>query len=117
MPNTNNGAFMSDKDLVHKRVIESMTRVIPDVEALPATKLLEIYDRSVEAIAGSKMISEEHDIELKPHPNGKGTSFIVHKISKASGIKADQLKVGESISDSNLDDLKDVGYSVKIHSK
>jgi hypothetical protein len=61
-------------------------------------------------------LAEEHDIELKPHPNGKGTHYVVHKISKGSGITSDQLKSGETINDSHVDDLRDMDYKVKIHS-
>ena len=57
----------------------------------------------------------EHDIELKPHGD-KGTHYVVHKIHPKSGIGADQLAKGHVVSDSDVDDLKDVGYSVKIHS-
>ena len=59
-------------------------------------------------------LQEAHDIELKPHENG--THFIVHKIHPRSGIESDQLKKGEKISDSHVDDLHDMGYTVKIHS-
>lgn len=54
-----------------------------------------------------------HDVELKPHSNG--THYIVHKIGEKSGIEPDQLKVGEKISDTHVDDLHDMGYRVKIH--
>lgn len=56
-----------------------------------------------------------HDVELKPHSNG--THYIVHKIGEKSGIEPDQLKVGEKISDTHVDDLHDMGYRVKIHKK
>ena len=58
-------------------------------------------------------LSEAHDVELKPHPNG--THYTVHKIHPRSGIKSDQLKRGEKISDTHVDDLHDMGYKVKIH--
>lgn len=58
-------------------------------------------------------LAEEHDVELKPHKNG--THYIVHKIHPKSGIEPDQLKKGEKISDSHVDDLHDMGYKVKIH--
>lgn len=77
-----------------------------------------------QSYSGGRMISqfeeaklhEEHDIELKPHPTKK-THYVVHKIAKKSGIKSDQLKVGEALNDTHVDDLNDMGYSVKIHSK
>lgn len=61
------------------------------------------------------VMNEAHDVELKPHSNG--THYIVHKIHPSSGIEKDQLKVGEKISDTHVDDLHDMGYSVKIHKK
>lgn len=60
-------------------------------------------------------INEGSDIELKPHENG--THYTVHKIHPNSGIQSDQLKTGEKINDTHVDDLKDMGYRVKIHSK
>jgi hypothetical protein len=59
-------------------------------------------------------LGEAHDVELKPHENG--THYIVHKIHPKSGIESDQLKKGEKLSDTHVDDLHDMGYSVKIHS-
>lgn len=53
------------------------------------------------------------DVELKRHENGK--HYIVHKIRAKSGITSDQLKVGETLNDTHVDDLKDMGYKVKIH--
>lgn len=61
----------------------------------------------------SQFVSEAHDVELKPHPNG--THYVVHKIHPSSGIESDQLKKGEKISDTHVDDLHDMGYKVKIH--
>lgn len=66
-------------------------------------------------IAESQEINEAADVELKPHENG--THYIVHKIHPKSGIESDQLKKGEKISDTHVDDLHDMGYSVKIHKK
>ncbi len=63
----------------------------------------------------AEQIDEAADVELKPHPNG--THYIVHKIHPKSGIEADQMKVGEKISDTHVDDLHDMGYNVKIHKK
>ena len=60
-------------------------------------------------------VNEAADIELKPHENG--THYTVHKIHPNSGIKSDQLKTGEKISDTHVDDLHDMGYNVKIHKK
>ncbi len=62
-----------------------------------------------------EVINEAADIELKPHENG--THYIVHKIHPKSGIEADQLKAGEKITDTHVDDLHDMGYKVKIHKK
>lgn len=62
-----------------------------------------------------ELIDEAADIELKPHPNG--TQYVVHKIHPKSGIESDQLKVGEKIHDTHVDDLHDMGYKVKIHKK
>lgn len=62
-----------------------------------------------------EQIDEAADIELKPHPNG--TQYVVHKIHPKSGIESDQLKVGEKIHDTHVDDLHDMGYKVKIHKK
>ena len=62
-----------------------------------------------------EFLNEAHDIELKPHENG--THYIVHKIHPNSGIEPDQLQKGEKISDTHVDDLHDMGYSVKIHKK
>ena len=62
-----------------------------------------------------EQIDEAADVELKPHPNG--THYIVHKIHAKSGIESDQLKVGEKIHDTHVDDLHDMGYNVKIHKK
>lgn len=58
-------------------------------------------------------LNEAADVELKPHENG--THYIVHKIHPSSGIESDQLKTGEKINDTHVDDLKDMGYKVKIH--
>jgi sugar diacid utilization regulator len=63
----------------------------------------------------AQQIEEAADIELKPHANG--THYTVHKIHPKSGIEPDQLKVGEKIHDTHVDDLHDMGYKVKIHSK
>lgn len=62
-----------------------------------------------------EQIDEAADVELKPHPNG--THYIVHKIHPKSGIESDQMKVGEKIHDTHVDDLHDMGYKVKIHKK
>ena len=60
-----------------------------------------------------EQIDEGHDIELKRDPNGK--HYTVHKIHPKSGIGSDQMKVGEELNDSHVDDLHDMGYKVKIH--
>lgn len=68
-----------------------------------------------EELEEGQQIDEAADVELKPHPNG--THYIVHKIHPKSGIESDQMKVGEKISDTHVDDLHDMGYNVKIHKK
>ena len=73
---------------------------------------MKTWDQFKADLAESTIV-EAHDIELKPHQNG--THYIVHKINDTS-IAPDQLKVGEKISDSDVDDLRD-GYRVKIHRK
>lgn len=71
------------------------------------------YDKKAHALM-SESLTEAHDVELKPHENG--THYIVHKVHPKSGIDSDQLKAGEKLSDSEVDDLKDM-YKVKIHAK
>lgn len=60
----------------------------------------------------SEFVAESEEsattVELKPH-GGKGTHFKVVK-----GVKG-HLEDGEVIHDSHVDDLKDMGYNVKIH--
>lgn len=70
----------------------------------------------VDYVAESNELNEAHDVELKPHANG--THYTVHKVDRArSGIHPDMLKTGEKLSDTHVDDLRDMGYKVKIHSK
>lgn len=57
-------------------------------------------------------LDEGYDVHLKRHANG--THYKVHSIHKNSGIGSDQLKHGEHISDTHVDDLHDMGYKVKI---
>ena len=75
----------------------------------------EVEDEDEELEEEVEQIHEAADVELKPHPNG--THYIVHKIHPKSGIESDQLKVGEKIHDTHVDDLHDMGYNVKIHKK
>lgn len=63
----------------------------------------------------STQLDEAADIELKPHENG--THYIVHKIHPSSGIESDQLDRGQKLNDTNVDDLKHMGYKIKIHPK
>lgn len=65
----------------------------------------------------------QHDIELKPHPGSMTkrltrtgllpTKYIVHAVNHPE-IKPDQLRPGEVISDTDAEDLKDVGYKVGV---
>lgn len=62
---------------------------------------------------GSKMVTEGADIAVRLAPDG--TRYVVHMIHPKSGIDSDQLRVGEHITDTELDDLKDAGYNVHVH--
>ena len=88
-------------------VVEETTSVEPEEQ--------EENDAEDEDDLEEAVIDEAADIELKPHENG--THYMVHKIHPKSGIEADQLKAGEKISDTHVDDLHDMGYKVKIHKK
>jgi len=78
-------------------------------------KLREFMEEAQGFFIAEEDLQEVSDIELKPHENG--THYIVDKIHPKSGIESDQLKTGEKINDTHVDDLKDMGYKVKIHSK
>jgi len=99
-------------------IIDSIVEAL-EGEQVTEEEFVEIYNMVIENLSGEEsseeILDEEHDIELKPHADGKGTHYVVHKISKASGITSDQLKSGETINDSHVDDLNDMGYKVKIH--
>jgi hypothetical protein len=98
-------------------IIDSIVEAL-EGEQVTEEQFVEIYNQVVEQLSGEEaseeILDEEHDIELKPHSNG--THYIVHKINPNSGIKSDQLKSGETINDSHVDDLRDMDYKVKIHS-
>lgn len=104
--------------ITEEDIIDSIVEAL-EGEQVTEEQFVEIYNQVVEQLSGEEaseeILDEEHDIELKPHSNGKGTHYIVHKISKGSGITSDQLKSGETINDSHVDDLNDMGYKVKIH--
>lgn len=105
--------------ITEEDIIDSIVEAL-EGEQVTEEEFVEIYNMVVEQLSGEEtseeeILDEEHDIELKPHADGKGTHYVVHKISKASGITSDQLKSGETINDSHVDDLNDMGYKVKIH--
>ena len=66
------------------------------------------------------LMSEEQHIEMvesmsvhvKPHPNKKGTHYVVHKVGSAMK-RHGGVKKGETLSDTHIDDLNDSG--VKVH--
>jgi hypothetical protein len=104
-----------DVVITEEDVIDSIVEAL-EGEQVTEEQFVEIYNQVIEQLSGEEeILDEEHDIELKPHADGKGTRYVVHKISKGSGIADDQLKSGETINDSHVDDLNDMGYKVKIH--
>lgn len=97
-------------------IFDAINEAVGDRE-LSEEEFNEIFNYVVENLeseAESDELAEAHDVELKPHPNKKGTHYVVHKVNDKS-IGSDQLKAGETLSDTHVDDLKDMGYSVKIH--
>ncbi len=107
-------------NITNADIFDAIAEAVGDQE-ISEEDLTDIYNDIVEALTNEELeevdeetLSEAHDIELKPHPNGKGTHYIVHKINDKS-IDSEQLKPGESLSDTHVDDLKDMGYKVKIH--
>lgn len=103
-----------------REFLEEAKKFQPVEEAVEETvedeiDLDEVEDEEEELEEEVEQIDEAADVELKPHPNG--THYIVHKIHAKSGIESDQLKVGEKIHDTHVDDLHDMGYNVKIHKK
>ena len=82
-------------------------------QLLPVEEVVDNEPEDEEQEEEAEQIDEAADVELKPHDNG--THYIVHKIHPKSGIESDQLKAGEKISDTHVDDLHDMGYKVKIH--
>lgn len=103
-----------------REFLEEAKKFQPVEEAVQDTPedeidLDEVEDEDEELEEELEQIDEAADVELKPHQNG--THYIVHKIHAKSGIESDQLKVGEKIHDTHVDDLHDMGYNVKIHKK
>jgi hypothetical protein len=94
-------------------IIDSIVEAL-EGEQVTEEEFQELYNRVVEQLSNQEeVLDEAHDIELKPHSNG--THYTVHKINPNSGITSDQLKPDETINDSHVDDLNDMGYKVKIH--
>ena len=109
--------------ITNAQIFDAIADVVGD-EPVTEEQLYAIYESIVEDLEAdyaqmleeqAEDLDEEHDVELKPHPKKPGTHYIVHNISKKSGIESDQLKTGETLNDTHVDDLKDMGYSVKIH--
>lgn len=103
-----------------REFLEEAKKFQPVEEAVEETvedeiDLDEVEDEDEELEEEVEQIDEAADVELKAHPNG--THYVVHKIHPKSGIESDQLKVGEKIHDTHVDDLHDMGYKVKIHKK
>jgi hypothetical protein len=104
-----------------REFLEDAKQFQPVVEAVEDTEEQEVADTEEgeadeeEEQEEVEQIDEAADVELKPHPNG--THYVVHKVHAKSGIESDQLKVGEKIHDTHVDDLHDMGYKVKIHKK
>ena len=96
-----------------REFLEEAKEIAPIVEAVEEP--LDEADAEDEEEFEAEPVNEAADIELKPHENG--THYTVHKIHPNSGIQSDQLKTGEKISDTHVDDLHDMGYNVKIHKK
>lgn len=105
---------VQEKIVTEDDIIDGIVEAL-EGEQVTEEEFVEIYNMVIEQLSGEEVLDEEHDIELKPHVDGKGTHYVVHKISKGSGIAPDQLKSGETINDSHVDDLNDMGYKVKIH--
>ena len=55
---------------------------------------------------------ESMSVHVKPHPNKKGTHYVVHKVGSAMK-KHGGVKKGDTLSDTHIDDLNDRG--VKVH--
>lgn len=55
---------------------------------------------------------ESMSVHVKPHPNKKGTHYVVHKVGSAMK-RHGGVKKGETLSDTHIDDLNDSG--VKVH--
>ena len=100
-----------------REFLEEAKEIAPIVEAVeePLDETEDEAEDEAEEELEAEPVNEAADIELKPHENG--THYIVHKIHPNSGIESDQLKTGEKISDTHVDDLHDMGYKVKVHKK
>lgn len=98
-----------------KAVVEANAQVVEEEIDLDDVEDDSDDEEEADEELEEEAINEAADVELKPHPNG--THFIVHKIHPKSGIESDQMKVGEKIHDTHVDDLHDMGYKVKIHKK
>lgn len=96
-----------------REFLEEAKKIVPVAEEAGSEP--EETEEAADEELEEEAINEAADIELKPHENG--THYIVHKIHPKSGIESDQLKTGEKISDTHVDDLHDMGYKVKIHKK
>ena len=101
-------------------IFDAINEAVGDRE-LSEEEFTEIFNYVVENLESAEEVLDEdqdlveaHDIELKPHPKKPGTHYVVHKVNDKS-IGSDQLKVGETLNDTHVDDLKDMGYKVKIH--
>lgn len=94
--------------------MKTLRQFIEEAKQFQVEEVIDLEDIEDEELDEEvEQIQEAADVELKPHPNG--THYVVHKIHPKSGIESDQLKVGEKISDTHVDDLHDMGYNVKIH--
>lgn len=68
------------------------------------------------AVKEATQLDELHadHISLHPHPNKKGTHYVVGKVGKNLHGRLDP---GETLNDTEVDDLHDMGYKVKHHNK
>jgi hypothetical protein len=103
---------VQEKIVTEDDIIDGIVEAL-EGEQVTEEEFVEIYNMVIEQLSGEEVLDEAHDIELKPHSNG--THYTVHKINPNSGIESDQLKSGEKISPTHVDDLHDMGYKVKIH--
>ena len=123
MAEANEASFVEEQEEISpemQAIFDAINEAVGDRE-LSEEEFTEIFNYVVENLESAEDtidedqdLNEAHDIELKPHPKKPGTHYVVHKINDKS-IGSDQLKTGETLSDTHVDDLKDMGYSVKIH--